>query len=500
MPYRELVFTVSADIAEALGDALIESGALSISVEDAAAGGYDENPLYGEPGLSPEVQAWDSSSLTALFEFDTPIKPVLEELRNAGFEFDTPLEKKLEDQDWVRLTQSQFEPIHIGRRIWIIPSWHDKPNDPEAICLAVDPGLAFGTGSHPTTSLCLQWLEIELDQRQSQNPSLLDYGCGSGILAIAARKLGCNPVAGIDIDPQAIESAQANSIQNQVDIGFYLPGTIEENARFDIVVANILANPLQVLAPALIKRIKPNGKLVLSGILNRQASDVIETYRPWVTLSVWKEQDSWVCLHGTLNQSAAISTPNQRPRTIFLGAFLVCFFGLMIVTSLWQAPILHALSPRMDELPNPVQQIAFSGINQLQTRICKIMPCRQNRIEDFTAWRLVLVNLGMESQNQAVAQNKTEFESILEVQIQNRLLVPIAWPNLELSLTDTDDKLIAQIQLKPQEWVPKAWQASHPAFLLEGAPDQALIDAAIPLQLPNHAAGYRLRISYPPKI
>jgi ribosomal protein L11 methyltransferase len=275
---------------------------------------------------------------------------------------------------------------------------------------------------------------------------------------------------------------------------------IEENARFDIVVANILANPLQVLAPALIKRIKPNGKLVLSGILDRQANDVIETYRPWVTLSVWKEQDSWVCLHGTLNQSAAISTPNQRPRTIFLGAFLVCFFGLMIVTSLWQAPILHALSPRMDELPNPVQQIAFSGINQLQTRICKIMPCRQNRIEDFTAWRLVLVNLGMESQNQAVAQNKTEFESILEVQIQNRLLVPIAWPNLELSLTDTDDKLIAQIQLKPQEWVPKAWQASHPAFLLEGAPDQALIDAAIPLQLPNHAAGYRLRISYPPKI
>ena len=128
------------------------------------------------------------------------------------------------------------------------------------------------------------------------------------------------------------------------------------------------------------------------------------------------------------------------------------------------------------------------------------MPCRQNRIEDFTAWRLVLVNLGMESQNQASAQNKTEFESILEVQIQNRLLVPIAWPNLELSLTDTDDKLIAQIQLKPQEWVPKAWQASHPAFLLEGAPGQALIDAAIPLQLPNHAAGYRLRISYPPKI
>ena len=215
MSYRELVFTVAAETAEPLGDALLDLGALSVTVEDDAAGGYDENPLYGEPGLSPEVQAWDRSAVTALFNPDIDasgsaefIPELLIALKEAGFHLSPPQEKTVEEQDWVRLTQSQFAPIQIGERIWVVPSWHEAPTDPNAICLAVDPGLAFGTGSHPTTHLCLLWLE---QNSHLQNQSLLDYGCGSGILAIAAAKLGCNPVIGTDIDPQAMVAARSNA-------------------------------------------------------------------------------------------------------------------------------------------------------------------------------------------------------------------------------------------------------------------------------------------------
>ena len=228
MAYRELIFTVVAEIAEPLGDALLELGALSVTVEDDAAGGYDENPLYGEPGLSPEVQAWDRSSVTVLFnpeidQSDAPdfISNLMASLKDLGFEIQAPEEQRVEEQDWVRLTQSQFAPIQIGKRIWVVPSWHDAPsNDPEAICLAVDPGLAFGTGSHPTTHLCLLWLE---QHTQLRDQTLLDYGCGSGILAIAAAKLGCTAVVGTDIDPQAIVAAQSNAQINQVEIQFILP-------------------------------------------------------------------------------------------------------------------------------------------------------------------------------------------------------------------------------------------------------------------------------------
>ena len=178
MSYRELIFTVHAEVAEPLGDTLLELGALSVTVEDAAAGGYDESPLYGEPGLSPEVQAWDRSSVTALFnpEVDESaneqfIPNLLRSLSESGYKLSPPEEKIVAEQDWVRLTQSQFAPIQIGKRIWVVPSWHEAPNDPDAICLAVDPGLAFGTGSHPTTRLCLQWLE---QHPQFSGHSLLD--------------------------------------------------------------------------------------------------------------------------------------------------------------------------------------------------------------------------------------------------------------------------------------------------------------------------------------
>ncbi|NDI26738.1 MAG: 50S ribosomal protein L11 methyltransferase, partial [Burkholderiaceae bacterium] len=153
MPYREFQFTVVAEIAEPLGDALMELGALSVSVEDATAGGYDENPLYGEPGLSPDVQAWDLSVVKALFDQTQEVnkEELASTLLEAGFAVQTPTESIVADQDWVSMTQNQFDPIPIGERMWIVPSWHPKPSAPEAICLAMDPGLAFGTGSHPTT-------------------------------------------------------------------------------------------------------------------------------------------------------------------------------------------------------------------------------------------------------------------------------------------------------------------------------------------------------------
>ena len=212
------------------------------------------------------------------------------------------------------MTQNQFDPIPIGERMWIVPSWHPKPSAPEAICLAMDPGLAFGTGSHPTTRLCLEWLEQYSASGICKSQNVLDYGCGSGILAIAAKKLGFQTVFGTDIDPQAIESARANANQNQTDIEFQLPDDIDVaigSRLFDVVIANILANPLQVLAPALIARVQDGGQLILSGILERQAQEVIDCYKNAIPLSIWRVSEGWVCLHG----QKPVSKPNQISNT-----------------------------------------------------------------------------------------------------------------------------------------------------------------------------------------
>ncbi len=313
MAYRELVFKVSADIAESLGDGLMEIGALSVSVLDANADTDEENPLYGEPGMTLERHAWDHSHVQALFNEELwASNPDLSNeitamLRDAGFEVETPSEKVVAEQDWVRLTQSQFEPIQVGKRIWVVPSWHDAPADAKtqnAICLEVDPGLAFGTGSHPTTKLCLQWLEELADQSILKDKSVLDYGCGSGILAIAAKKLGSGQTWGVDIDPQSVISGNENATQNKVDIQFDLPEADDTSRLHDIVVANILANPLLVLAPALCQRIAPGGRLALSGILERQTEMVIEAYKSWLNLSVWQQMDGWVCLTGQVSNKS----------------------------------------------------------------------------------------------------------------------------------------------------------------------------------------------------
>ena len=192
----------------------------------------------------------------------------------------------------MQLTQSQFDPIRVSDRLWIVPSWHVAP-DPEAIVLVLDPGMAFGTGSHPTTRLCLEWLERTV----STDISILDYGCGSGILAIAAAKLGAKEVLGVDIDLQAVSAAKSNAELNTVSARFE-DSTKEIKGQFDIVVANILSNPLKALAPAICAHVRPGGRLALSGILTEQSDDLIEAYSPYVALSVADSRDGWVCLAG----------------------------------------------------------------------------------------------------------------------------------------------------------------------------------------------------------
>lgn len=295
MSYRELIVELERDRAEELSDALIELGALSVSVEDADADTPDEQPLFGEPGLTPERTAWQHSRVIALIGADQDPALLLAAAANELALAETPKFelREVEEQDWVRLTQSQFDPIQIGERIWVVPSWHDAP-DPSALVLELDPGLAFGTGSHPTTRLCMEWIE----QHVKPGQSMLDYGCGSGILAILAQKCGANPVIGIDIDPQAVESARHNSERNRASVTYGLPDDCPPG-DFDVVVANILSNPLKLMASMLSSRVKPGGYLALSGILARQADEVAQVYARWIDISVWREHEGWVCLAGT---------------------------------------------------------------------------------------------------------------------------------------------------------------------------------------------------------
>ncbi|WP_217588317.1 50S ribosomal protein L11 methyltransferase [Burkholderia pyrrocinia] len=299
MSYRELVVELAREHAEALSDALLDLGALSVSVEDADADTPDEQPLFGEPGLVPDRTAWQHSRVVALLSPDHEPAVLLAAAANEIGLADAPKfdVREVEEQDWVRLTQSQFEPIPIGERIWVVPSWHDAP-DPDALVLELDPGLAFGTGSHPTTRLCMEWLEQSVKPGQS----VLDYGCGSGILAILAKKCGANPVIGIDIDPQAVESARQNSERNRAEVTYGLPDACPDG-EFDIVVANILSNPLKLMASMLASKVKPGGRIALSGVLARQADEVAAVYARYIDISVWREHEGWVCLAGTRRES-----------------------------------------------------------------------------------------------------------------------------------------------------------------------------------------------------
>ncbi|MCB5191012.1 50S ribosomal protein L11 methyltransferase [Methylobacillus arboreus] len=279
--------------AELLSDTLMELGALSASIEDANAETPDEQPIFGEPG-DPPPGIWQQNVVSALFDEESALETVLQELSEATgiaeFQYTT---ETIAEQDWVRATQSQFEPIRIRDDLWIVPSWHDAPNA-DALNIVLDPGLAFGTGSHPTTHLCLSWLADTV----SPGASVLDYGCGSGILAIAARKLGADKVIGVDIDAQAIQSSVYNAEQNQADASFFMANDLP-GGQFDIVVANILSSALSVLAPALARAAKTGGKIALSGILREQAEQVSAIYQEWFDMNPPVFMDSWVMLTGS---------------------------------------------------------------------------------------------------------------------------------------------------------------------------------------------------------
>ncbi len=300
MSWNEIVIEVPQQQAELMSEALMEAGALSVSVEDADEGTEAERPLFGEPGMEPEQHAWERSRVVALVDADADHAALVHEAcaQCALPELSYTL-RAVAEQDWVRVTQSQFEPIHIGERIWVVPSWHDAP-EPDALVLELDPGLAFGTGSHPTTRLCMEWLEKNVKAGES----LLDYGCGSGILAMLAEKLGASPVEGVDIDPQAIVSARDNAERNHCTIAYFEPedfGSVRPDTLYDVVAANILSGPLKLMAPMLCGRVKPGGALVLSGVLARQADEVIAAYASRIRLSVWAEREGWVALAGRLD-------------------------------------------------------------------------------------------------------------------------------------------------------------------------------------------------------
>jgi ribosomal protein L11 methyltransferase len=294
MPWQSVRLLVDSKQAELLSDALMEAGALSVSLEDADAGTPNETPLFGEPDY-PTAELWPHSIALVLLEAHADVAGTLAAAaKQAGIP--VPTEYTIEtvaEQDWVRLTQSQFDPIPISPRLWIVPTWHEAP-DSRAINLKLDPGLAFGTGSHPTTRLCLRWL----DQHLAGGETLLDYGCGSGILAIAAAKLGAARVDGVDIDEQAVTASRDNAVLNDVDARFCLPGELAPG-QYDVVVANILTNPLKGMAPLLAGRVRPGGQLVLSGILAEQADEVMAIYREWFVFDPPAIDEGWVRLAGS---------------------------------------------------------------------------------------------------------------------------------------------------------------------------------------------------------
>ena len=292
MPYQQITIAVNDHLAERLADALMEHGALSAAIEDAYAGTENEQAIFGEPGM-PAEQIWQQSKVIALFgehdEAAAIVKAAAQECGLKDLSYDS---ETLEDQDWVRLTQSQFDPIQISERLWITPSWHKAPAG-NAVNLQLDPGLAFGTGSHPTTRLCLKWLDTQLKGGES----VLDYGCGSGILTIAALKLGAGSAVGVDIDEQAIRASNDNAAQNDVQAHFYLPDCLPQG-QFDVVVANILANPLRMLGEILAARTKQGGRIVLSGLLAEQSEELGEIYSQWFDIEPAETEEGWARLSG----------------------------------------------------------------------------------------------------------------------------------------------------------------------------------------------------------
>ncbi len=286
----ELCLMCPQNRVEEVSDALDALDALSVSVEDADAQTDAETALFGEPGMPPPSAGWQRSRMTALFAGQAAADSAAALLQVQDF-FQTCSVlgvRALADQDWVRLTQSQFAPVEITPEFWIVPTWHEPPLGAKQV-IRLDPGLAFGTGTHPTTRMCLRWIA-----KHQVSGRVLDYGCGSGILAIGAAKFGAADVVGVDIDTAAVQSTQLNAHANEVQVHTVLPE--ELHGTFDLVVANILATPLKVLAPLLHARVARGGHLVLAGILERQAQELIDAYAPYCVLAVSDREDGWILM------------------------------------------------------------------------------------------------------------------------------------------------------------------------------------------------------------
>ena len=289
MPWLQVRLAITPEQAETYEDALLEVGAVSVTFMDA-----EDQPIF-EPDLGT-TPLWSHTHLLALFEADTDADAVFAHLQLlTGAELPEHQVEPIEDQDWERCWMDNFQPMRFGQRLWIVPSWHAAP-EPEAVNLLLDPGLAFGTGTHPTTALCLEWL----DGQDLQDCNVLDFGCGSGILAIAALLLGAKQAVGTDIDYQAIEASRDNAERNGIDASrfpLYLPEQLPAE-QADVVVANILAGPLVALAPQITSLVKPGGRLALSGILAEQGEDVAAAYADAFDLDPLCIRDGWVRISG----------------------------------------------------------------------------------------------------------------------------------------------------------------------------------------------------------
>lgn len=287
----ELVLLAPEERVEDLSDALEALDALSVSVEDADAQTPAEQALFGEPGMPAPKPGWQRSRVVALFPDEAPAREAADLLALQDFfaGCETVGVRPVADQDWVRLTQSQFAPVDITSTFWIVPSWHEPPAAAQQI-IRLDPGLAFGTGTHPTTRMCLRWIA----QRDLSGQRVLDYGCGSGILAIGAAKFGASEIVAVDIDPAAVESTHINAANNHVTLQAGLPDLAQ--GSFNVVLANILATPLKVLAPLLCSHVAAGGQLVLAGILERQAEELQEAYAPYLALNVADCEDGWILM------------------------------------------------------------------------------------------------------------------------------------------------------------------------------------------------------------
>jgi len=287
----ELRLMCPEDRIEAVSDALDALDALSLSVEDADAQTNAEQALFGEPGMPPPKEGWQRSRLVALFPSQAAAQEAAQLLALQDFFADCQVlgVQELADQDWVRLTQSQFAPVDITPDFWIVPTWHEPPAQARRI-IRLDPGLAFGTGTHPTTRMCLRWIA----QHDLSGQRVLDYGCGSGILAIGAALHGATHIDAVDIDEAAVSATQLNAEANRVQLNAGLPD--QAVGDYHTVLANILATPLKVLAPLLRKHVKAGGHLVLAGILERQSQELQDAYAPYCQLQVSDAQEGWILM------------------------------------------------------------------------------------------------------------------------------------------------------------------------------------------------------------